>query len=266
MIDKLEFYNIYKNLKQKGKECYPRGLKVLEIENFNYELSPYVRFTSFDARNINLNYIKTEFLWYLKGDKYDLSICNHAKIWSDIINTDDNSINSNYGQYIFGSQMQFNYVINELIKDKDSRRASIVILNKDHLKLESKDTPCTYSINFRIRENKLNMSINMRSQDAIFGMTNDAACFSFIHEMVYIYLKDTYKDLEYGIYHHNVDSFHVYERHFNMLDNLLKSEYTLIECPKISSKDEVDTLMNLHNIEHSTINNDYKFTKWLLNE
>ena len=34
------------------------------------------------------------------------------------------------------------------------------------------------------------MTVRMRSQDAIFGMTNDAANFSFIHEMIYVTLRD----------------------------------------------------------------------------
>jgi thymidylate synthase len=248
----------------KGQECSPRGEKVTEIENFSYNLPPYYRFCNFKSRKLNINYIKKEFLWYLKGNKNDASICEYAKMWKGLIN-DDGSINSNYGQYIFGDQKQFERCRDWLVDDKDSRRASIVILSNEHLKTITKDYPCTYSINFRIRDNYLNMSVNMRSQDGIFGMGNDAPCFSFIHEMMYESLKYYYPRLKYGLYHHHCDSFHVYEKHYKMLDKitLFRDEFTEVACPKILNKEEVDYLIE-NNFNKTP--KDFKFTKWLLNK
>ena len=126
---------------------------------------------------MNLDNVKREALWYLKGDPHDTSICEHARMWKRLINF-DGTINSNYGQYIFGNQQQFNVAQSMLLIDPNSRRASIVILDRCHLADKyTKDYPCTYSINFRIRDNKLNMTVRMRSQDAVFGMTNDAPNF-----------------------------------------------------------------------------------------
>lgn len=254
------FQNIFLDLKQKGKLVSPRGDKVLEIENYNYVLPPYVRFCNFEARKLNLKYIKEEFKWYLKGDRFDLSICNHAKMW-DTIKNEDGSINSNYGQYIFGGINQFTNIINTLLNDKDSRRASIMILSKDHLLSITKDYPCTYSLNFRIRENKLNMTVRMRSQDAVWGLGPDAACFSFIHELVYVYLKDTYSELELGEYYHSADSFHIYERHFNMLEKIIDKDsvFVNIDCPKIENKLEAEALIN------GIFAASFKFSNWLVN-
>lgn len=253
------FYQIFSDLTNYGKIVSPRGLKVLEIENYNYELPPYCRFQNFKCRNLNLDYIKKEFIWYLKGEATDTSITEHASLWKKMVK-EDGTINSNYGRYIFGEMNQFHNVANILFADKDSRKASIVILTSTHLKSGDYDTPCTYSINFRIRENKLNMTVRMRSQDAIFGMASDVPCFSFIHEMMYFTLKESYPKLEYGMYYHSADSFHVYERHFKMLDEIVNgSEYTEIECPKIKDADEVRKLREL-DLEGSS----YSFTKWLI--
>lgn len=254
------FLKIYKDL-QSGQYVKPRGELIIELENYSYELKPYVRFQNFESRKLNLDYIKTEFLWYLKGDRFDLSICDYAKIWKSVVNK-DGSINSNYGQYIFGKENQFDNVVSLLSKDKDSRRASIMILNNQHLKSDTNDVPCTYSLNFRIRNNKLNMSVHMRSQDAIYGMGNDAPAFSFIHEMMLNALKRYYPELEYGNYHHSADSFHVYERHFKMLDSLNSGadQYIHIDCPKISGPEEVDFLKN---VSFNEIPENFKFTKWL---
>lgn len=260
----LSFKNIFKDVKLLGKQVKPRDELVLELENYSYDLEPYVRFQNFQSRKLNLNYIKKEFLWYLQGDRFDDSICEHAKIWSGIKNK-DGSINSNYGQYIFGLNNQFDVAKNTLFNDKDSRRASIVILDSSHLASDTKDVPCTYSINFRIRENRLNMSVHMRSQDAIFGMANDCPTFSFIQEMMLHSLREKYSSLECGNYHHTADSFHVYERHFNMLDKLVDDSeiYNEIDCPKMSGFQEIECLRNLHCTNYD-IPSDYKFTKWLL--
>jgi thymidylate synthase len=269
------FRHIYTDLIEKGKRTSPRGQKSIEIENYTYNLPPYVRFTNFESRKFNLNYIKTEFLWYLRGDKFDTSIINHAKMWGNLINS-DGSINSNYGQYVFRDVpiSQFDNVVNQLKKDKDSRRASIMILSKDHLLSDTNDVPCTYAINFRIRKNALNMSVRMRSQDLFWGMANDAPAFSFVHEIMLNILREFYPDLEYGNYHHSADSAHVYERHFNLLEKItgLNIEfkdkisgqldaYTEILCPKISGYEEAK---NLIKCRFDDVPENHLFTKWLL--
>lgn len=266
------FMKMFRDLRDYSKEVSPRGQLVKEIENYSYELPPYVRFQNFESRKFNLNYVKKEFLWYLRGDKYDLSICDEAKIWKQIVN-EDGSLNSNYGQYVFGTLNQFDRAVDALKGDKDSRRASIVILHSSHLLSDTKDVPCTYSINFRIRENRLNMSVRMRSQDAIFGAANDIPTFSLIHEMAFVSLRECYPELEYGNYHHTADSFHVYSRHFEMLDKLLAKDkttksdtYRLILCPKISSAAEVTFIRQYAVVPKDQIGpipEGFKFAKWL---
>jgi thymidylate synthase len=254
------FRQIYRDVKERGQLVAPRGQTVLEIEDYSYVLPPFVRFQSFVSRKLNLNYIKDEMLWYIKGDRYDTSIASKAKIWQGIINR-DGTINSNYGQYIFAGPKQFDNVVRILTEDRDSRRASIMILNDNHLLSDTKDVPCTYGINFRIRNDKLNMSVMMRSQDAIFGMANDCPAFSFIHEMMLNALRRQYPTLDYGTYHHTANSFHIYERHFAMLDRLVADDpYVPVDCPKISGPDEVAFLRAL---DFSAIPQQFAFAKWL---
>jgi len=252
-LSKEAFEQIFRDVKAKGKFCSPRGQKVIEIENYTYELPPYVRFQNFESRKLKLPYIKEEFLWYLHADAHDTSITKHAKMWESLINS-DGTINSNYGQYIFGKNglggtiagSQFDRAVEALKSDKDTRRASIAILQGRHLLSNTKDVPCTYSMNFRIRNDRLNLSVHMRSQDGVFGMGNDAPTFSFVQEMVYASLKDTYPELELGNYHHVADSFHVYERHFEVLEAIASGndKYIDVECPQIKNEDEVKHLIN----------------------
>ena len=256
------FRNIYREILTRGKTHSPRGLKTLEIENFSFTLPPYVRFTNFRSRKMNLDYIKKEILWYLKGELTDLSICEHAKIWQNIIV--DGALNSNYGHYIFKTG-GMDWVVEELSRDKDSRRAVIPILGAYHLKSSTKDVPCTYAISFRIRDNKLNISVRLRSNDAIFGVTNDLPAFSLFQEIALCYLQQTYPELKCGEYHHGADSFHVYERHFDMLKKLAAynpvDPYKEVYCPRISSIKEIEFLRKG---EFGFVPQEYLLTHWLL--
>jgi thymidylate synthase len=272
------FMKIYTDVLKLGSVVSPRGLRVIEIEDYSYTLRPYERFQNFPSRKMNLRYIKDEFLWYVKGDRFDTSIAEKAKMWQGLINT-DGSINSNYGFYLFSGPNQFDNVVKTLETDRDSRRASMMILRDEHLLSDTKDVPCTYSINFRIRDNRLNMSVRMRSQDCVYGMTNDAPAFSFIHEMMLNALRRRYPTLEYGRYNHTADSFHVYERHWPMLEKITGLRLTVdgvldaevasmndcednehVECPHISGPDEVDFIRAL---DFSSIPVDFTFAQWL---
>jgi thymidylate synthase len=263
------FRNIYKSVIESKQECFPRGLRIKEIENFSCVFPPFVRFVNFEDRNLKINYIKKEFLWYLKGDKFDISIVEHAKMWKEFIN-EDGSINSNYGQYLFGDFNQFYYVLDCLLKDKDSRRAIVMILQPYHLLDPTmKEVPCTYGIGFRIRNNELNMSVKMRSQDSWFGFGSDIPCFSFIHEMLYMLLKDKYVGLKIGSYYHSVDSFHVYEQHFDLVKKISQknSKFSFVDCPRISSSVEVRFLTSryfLFSEGKVEIPKQYKFAQWLV--
>ena len=256
--------NIYKEIKRNGKLCSPRGQKVLELENFGVTLPPYLRFTSFQSRKLNLGYIKHEFLWYLRGDRKDLSIGTHAKLWNSLVDS-EGKLNSNYGYYVFKrEQGGIDWVVEELTRDMDSRRAVITILDTANQAVAGvKDLPCTYALAFRIRDNKLNMTVRMRSCDAVWGFSNDLPAFSFIHEMVLCYLKRVYPQLECGSYHHSADSFHVYERHFDLLDKLVSrlERFSIVLCPKMSGAEEVDFLRKG---DFSEVPENYQFTLWLL--
>ena len=85
----------------------------------------------------------------------------------------------------------------------------------------NKDFVCTMYANFFIRNNKLNMKLQMRSNDVFYGLTFDAPFFSFLHQSIYLILKDTMPDLELGTYYHYADNMHFYERHFELANNII---------------------------------------------
>lgn len=235
----IQYLRAYRDLQTKGKIVQPHGTKTLELLNYQFIIPPAPNFvTSFRARNLNLTYCKQEWLWYLRGDRFDTSIEDHATMWKKI-KQPDGGYNSNYGQYLFGKEQQFLWAFECLRKDIFSRQACIQLLNKSHMFTNNTDVVCTQSIQFIARDGKLHMYVSMRSNDAIWGLTNDAFCFANLHTMMLVALQEAgYSRLQMGRYYHRAGSFHVYERHFEMLDKLVDdwtSGHYEIDVPEPSS-------------------------------
>ena len=159
-------------------------------------------------RDWSLTYAFAEWQWYLSADRsvYKLKELYGSvpKIWQNI--ADENGlVNSNYGAYWFGNN-QYDKVVDILKKDPESRRASLSRYTADNIDQYEKDTPCTYAINFTILNNKLNMTVMMRSNDIWYGFCNDQYCFSMLQKMVADRLS-----IDVGLYYHFVNNLHVYD-------------------------------------------------------
>ena len=252
----------FRHLRQHGWLTKPRGEKTLEIINTAITFEPYERFANFPSRKLSIPYIKAELLWYLRGDRTDLSIVEKAKLWEKMI-TPEGTLNSNYGAAIF-KEGGLDYVVSTLLKDPDSRRAVITILGAQHLYVHNPDVPCTSTLSFLIREGKLHSTVHMRSTDAVYGLTNDIPFFSFVQEAVLISLNDSQTEakqpIELGSLILFTNSLHVYERHFDMLEKLTSEEVVPVDCPRLKNKFELDFL-RIGLIPRFP--NNYKFTSWL---
>lgn len=211
-----------------GIETMPRGQVIRELEDYKIVIDPKYPFMNFKHRNLKIDYFKKEMLWKLTGDPFNTDIMAHAKMWASVRNN-DGSFNSNYGQYWFGEQMGLFVAFNELVKDVYSRRAVIPMLRASHIGPQVKDTVCTESVGFRIRNGKLNMSVHMRSSDQIFGLGTDIPTFAFLQRLLLGMLQSVYTELELGSMTIVAMSSHIYGRHFEMVDAIL-AEPSVLEC------------------------------------
>jgi len=220
-----DFSNIFidtiKDINKNGNEGRPRELKVKEKFFSDLTINPTLPIAHFRARPFNWKYFAGELAWYLKRDN-NINYINHfSKFWSNITNPGTNEINSNYGSLVIGEQLE--WVIKSLRDDKNTRQA-IAFFNRPQFQFEgNKDFVCTMYANFFIRDNKLNMKVQMRSNDVFYGLTFDAPFFAFLQQSVYQCLLDLYPDLELGNYHHFADNIHFYERHFDLADKIMTS-------------------------------------------
>jgi len=155
------------------------------------------------------SYAIREWEWYLSGDKSALEISKFASIWKNVMD-ENGEVQSNYG-WQWNRNNQLNKIIEKLKFKPNTRHAVLTIYDGKEIENYKYDTPCTLNIGFQIINNKLNMTVTMRSNDLIYGFCNDQYCFSKLQEMVANEL-----NLEVGTYFHFVFNLHIYHRHFKL--------------------------------------------------
>ena len=152
-------------------------------------------------------YAAAEWSWYLSGDP---SVDKLAELYGKVpliwerMADEYGQVNSNYG-YQWQRNNQLGYVVSNLRDNPDTRHAAISIYDaKEHNRYD-KDTPCTYAIQFSIIDEKLCMSVYMRSNDIWYGFCNDQYQFASLQEMVADMLS-----IETGWYYHHAHNMHLY--------------------------------------------------------
>lgn len=235
-------------------ETAPRGMKIRENLFTSFAITnPRDRLLYIPERKFSLQYVMAEILWYLSGNNETKWIENYSSFWSQI-SDDGVTANSAYGARIFlpheriggwkapPDWNQWEFVKEELKADPDSRRAVIHIRTAQDSFLAKKDVPCTLSLQFFIRDSKLHMIVQMRSNDLILGTALDVPAFTFMQELMALEL-----GVDVGVYYHTSNSMHVYERHYDMCEKILNAETTLASTvmPPLKEKPPIDKLMDL---------------------
>jgi thymidylate synthase len=159
----------------------------------------------------NYRYAEEFFNWMISGDtnlSTKLEELNpFAKRFLDTSDLPEN-FSSTYGWKI---KDQLPHVIRELKRDNETRRAYInILLNNDKIILGAKTTheyPCTIGIQLLIREKKLIMVVNMRSNNAFTVLPYDVYNFTKLQNYISGQL-----GIEIGSYYHQVNSLHIFKR------------------------------------------------------
>ena len=158
-------------------------------------------------RKFNLEYAEAEWQWYLSGDPSidKLGEINGSipPIWEKMADS-DRQVRSNYG-WQWERNHQLDKVVAMLKSNPETRQAVISIYDGKEISTYSKDTPCTYAVQFTILDNKLHMAVLMRSNDLWFGFCNDQYCFASLQELVAERLS-----IELGTYYHFAHNLHLY--------------------------------------------------------
>jgi len=183
----------------------------------------------------NQKYIDAEIDWYI-GMSTNINDIPYGDkppaAWQASAN-DHGEINSNYGYLIFSDvyYRQFENVVNELVWNMDTRRATMVY-NRPSIWAEfnennKNDFICTNAVTYYLRDGAIHAVVQMRSNDVVFGYKNDYAWQQYVLEKVteaynYEYALnaadvDYRKQMEVGNITWQVQNLHVYERHFDLV-------------------------------------------------
>ncbi len=225
--------------------CSPRGSKIKENIGVTLKLNdPRARLITLPSRDVNYGFGVGEFLWYWQG-KNDLETMLYYNKRMKAFSDDGVTLNSAYGfrlknqkttvedasdgELSVSTLSQWQVAKRTLISDPDSRRC-ILLINRptdQHVAVSpsgAKDVPCTLSLQFFIRENKLDLHVHMRSNDVFWGLTYDLFSFTLFQECMLLELQresEKFKDLKLGTYYHTAGSLHIYETHFKQAEDVL---------------------------------------------
>ena len=110
---------------------------------------------------------------------------------------------------------QIPWIVNELKRNPDSRRAVMSVRSEHDLSSES--PACLQTLQYFIRGGLLHCKVLLRS--------NDAAQAAYMNAFAFIMLQKEIADklgVPVGSYTHRANSFHVYERNYDLLDGYVK--------------------------------------------
>ena len=179
----------------------------------------------------NESYIEIEKAWYESQstnvnwitDTYNRNV---PEAWKYAANT-YGEINSNYGHIIYSDKYhhQFGRVLDELLTNKDGRRATMVYTRpsiwEEYNEDGKNDFICTNAVTYYIRDNFLQCVVQMRSNDVVFGYKNDYAWQLYVLEQLVKDYNDCKEngvpELKAGDLIWQVQNLHVYERHFHLV-------------------------------------------------
>lgn len=222
----------------------PRGQKTREKLDYAFRvLEPVaepIRTFDLDRNRVIEDYTAKEVALYNSGSNDVNEFAKASKFWLKLANP-DGTVNSAYGHLIWNKRSHGNphfehhkeimdsngaypidtiqsmrtpweWALTSLLADKDTRQAILRFSLPEHQWLGNKDQTCTLHGIFLIRNNKLNLTVTMRSNDLTLGLVYDLPWFISLIERMREDLKGVYPDLGIGTYTHIVHSLHIYDR------------------------------------------------------
>ena len=170
--------------------------------------NPCERVCLLKQRDANPFFHFVESLWMLAG-RNDLKPLTYFVKSMEDFSDDGKTLWGSYGwrwkSYFHKDQIDI--VSKMLIKNPEDRRAVLQMwdANKD-LNRNGKDVPCNTSIYFKVRENKLNMTVCNRSNDMLWG----AYGANVVHMSILQEYMASLVGVDVGTYRQVSDSFHIY--------------------------------------------------------
>jgi thymidylate synthase len=200
-------------LRHTGKLVAPRGQRTLEVEDAVITVEDLSDTLPIGVgRGVNLQFAALEALQLVSGLSTPELLVAVRPEFLKYLEADG----SQHGAYGSRVHSQASNVVYKLRQDNDSRQAVITLWNPliDN-EPGHEDYPCTIALGFRVRKDKLNLSVTMRSNDAWLGVAYDVFQFTQLQHTVAAEL-----GVAVGSYTHTAWSLHLYERDWAKVEEL----------------------------------------------
>jgi thymidylate synthase len=195
---------LLRRLIERGKVSEPRSMVTKEILNVTLEVeNGLANILVNNIRDLNYRFMIAEWLW-IQGGLNDVNILAKYNSVMKKFSDDGEILSGAYGPRLMP---QIPYVLESLNKP-DSRQAVATIWTPSPE--DSKDIPCTISLQWMIRGGKVHCTANMRSSDVWLGLPYDFFTFSQLTNYVAMRL-----GRPVGSVTMNLASSHIYEEHWD---------------------------------------------------
>lgn len=198
-----DYPEILAHVVKTGRESSPRGLLIKEATPFVLQVDRPTR-CIVDRPGFSEALMYLEIASVISGT-FDQDLYNKVSPQAAAMLSPQGA----YGPRVAG---QIPYVISELVRDPDSRRAVVYVGRETDLRYsEHFEQACTMTWQFLIRDGELNMIVNMRAWDLVWGLGYDVPVFVAVGDCVASAL-----GVKFGTFMCIAGSGHVYERHFSL--------------------------------------------------
>ena len=215
-------YQTCEKILKEGTPLHSRNGLCWELLDVDlYLANPKARYLYLNGRTNNPFATLFETIWVFAG----LDSIQHlevfiprAKNYSD----DGKTWRGAYGTRVYNHN-QINSVLEHFLKEGFNTRRAVMTIWQPELDTQesirkqgfqsSKDIPCSQWLGFWIRDNKLYLKFQMRSNDVIFGFSHiNVFEFTTLQQIVKEMIENNSGEkLDLGYYHHSVVSLHLYD-------------------------------------------------------
>ncbi len=244
-LDDLLHRVLEKLLKSKIRVQASRGATVEQGGVLLRLSNPLARLSRSESKRVLFSCIG-ELLWYLAGSS-DLSFIKHYLSRYADESEDGKTIHGAYGPRLFKMRGvdQVANVLDLLRRKPNSRRAVIQLFGAEDLSRDHIEIPCTCTLQFMVRDSRLDLLVSMRSNDAFVGLPHDIFAFTMMQEIFACSL-----GLKLGVYKHVVGSLHLYEKDRKRASAYLSEGWQeTIAMPPMPSGDPWPALQEIKNTE-----------------
>lgn len=207
---------------------------------------PRARFSRTMSRSQLFSSLGELFWYWSASDRLD-HISFYIKKYEEE-SLDGETVPGAYGPRLFnmGGVNQIREVVSILKKKPSTRRAVIQLYSASDFGSKV-SPPCTCTLQFLIRNGRLNLIVSMRSNDVWFGFPHDVFAFTMIQEIVCRKV-----GVELGEYIHSVGSLHLYAAQRDRALAYLKEGYQeRIPMPSMPQGDPFPALRSVAKYEKS---------------